>query len=305
MPTLTYPSSGGSALISEGHHLYLIGGLINEPFDKVHKGFIDYNDPGIILWTQGTSIPVEMNKVSAGYIGNGEILATDLNGTFMYDISTDLWTVADNKPIPVKGGNFVSVEVNNAYQFAVAGGKDVDENIVDHVEYFPADENTRFPATFMVNFFSGGPVINAEIQVASYIIYTDDTGSAVQFLENGTYDYTAEFDGLVTSGSFTIDGEGEYIDVQLPVSINEISSSFTIYPNPSNGKLQIEMENSDVGNMILELSVVDLLGKPIYNSIMENSGKHGLNLSHLNRGVYFVILSGSDNYKIIRKLVID
>ena len=43
--SLPFPSSGGSALVFEGNHIYLIGGLINEPFDKVFKGLINNDFP--------------------------------------------------------------------------------------------------------------------------------------------------------------------------------------------------------------------------------------------------------------------
>lgn len=303
--SLPFPSSGGSALVFEGNHLYLLGGLIYQPYDKLFKGLVSIDDPATINWSLGASIPVEMAKISAGYIGNGELLASDLTGTFMYDISTDIWTIVTDKPILVKGGNFASILIGNAFNFAIAGGKSVDELLVDHVEYFTAEENVKFPATFVVNFFSGGAVTNAEIEVASTTIYTDESGSAVLYLEDGTYDYTATLNDLITGGTFTIDGEREYIDVQLPVFVEEQALNFKIYPNPSEGLLFIRMENLEINNSTLNIRVVDLLGKPVYQGVMDDSGLHQFDLSQLNKGVYFVIISDLAKNEIIRKVVLD
>lgn len=296
--SLPYPSSGGSALIFNGQHLYLMGGLINQPYDKVFKGLIDNNDPTIITWLPGASMPVEMAKVSAGYLGNGQIIATDLTGTFIYDISTDLWAEAEAKPTLVKGGNFTSIVIDGVYNFTVAGGKDAGENLVDHIEYLPGDENIKFPATFVLTSAMGEPVENAEIQVSSYTIHTDEAGSAVQYLENGTYDYTAHYGNLVASGSFTVDGESVYIENQLLVSIKEIIEQVSIFPNPAKGKFKIfGAKNSSV-------EVIDVKGNLVYfsNAIDNNCS---INLSEYGAGLYFVKIIQNDGSVSMQKIVIE
>jgi N-acetylneuraminic acid mutarotase len=303
--TLPFPSSGGSALVFIGNHLYLIGGLINEPYNKVFKGFIDVNDPANITWTYGMPMPVEMDKLSAAYVGNGNIVATDLSGTFIYDISTDNWSNFDPKPTLVKGGNYATFEFENAYTYGIAGGRDVNNNNVDHIEYYSFEENTKYAATFLITLPDGTPVPNAEIEVAGNTIYTDESGCKVIFLENGTYDYTARFEGVITGGTITIDGESVFVEAMLPVSIEEHEIGLDIYPNPSHGQVYIVIEDSEAQNEFTSVSVESLTGQQVYKSSLDASGNHVLNCSDFNKGIYLIILSGSDETKIVRKLMIN
>jgi len=296
--SLPYPSSGGSALIFSGQHLYLMGGLINQPYDKVFKGLVDINDPTIINWVPGASIPVEMAKISAGYIGNGQILATDLDGTFIYDISLDIWTDVDNKPSPVKGGNYVSIPIDGVYSFTVAGGKDSDDNLVDHVEYLAGELNTKFPATFVLTMNGGEPAVNAIIEVAGFTLHTDEAGAAVQFLENGTYDYIATYDNLISSGTFVIENNGEYISCELIVGIEENVKHLSIYPNPGNGIFKLQ----GVANTNIE--VIDVKGRLIYNN-SEIDNNCVIDISGSDPGIYFVKIIRGDGSISMKKIVLE
>ena len=136
--SLPMETAGGCALVYDGEYLWVVGGLVNNTSDRMFKGTIDANDPSVIIWVEFTACPVSIAKLSAGYIGNGQIIATDLAGTYIYDIATDTWTEADAKPIPVKGGNYATFYMGSHYTLAVAGGIDANNGIVDHVEYYSA-----------------------------------------------------------------------------------------------------------------------------------------------------------------------
>ena len=112
--------------------------------------------------------------------------------------------------------NYATFKLDNAYTFGIAGGRDGNNDYVDHIEYYSFEESVKFAATFLVTVSDGTPVPNAEIQVAGSTIYTDESGSKAIFLENGTYDYTAQFEGVATGGTFTIDGGSEFIEAELP-----------------------------------------------------------------------------------------
>lgn len=282
----------------EGHHLYLVGGIINEPNNKLFKGLIDLEDPLSITWNYCSSIPMEMLKLSAGYLGNGKILATELEGTFIYDISTDIWEMVDNKPIPVKGGNYLSVDTDNAYKFLVAGGRDTDSNPVDHVEYMQGETNLLYPATFVLTMNDGEPAENADIEVAGFNLQTDEAGAAVLYLENGTYEYTASYDDLIAMGTFTIEGESVYIENELAVSVNEIKDEFSIYPNPGNG---IFILNGATNSMI---EICDIKGNLIYSkSDIENN--FAIDISANGPGLYFVKIIQNDGSISLKKIILE
>ena len=75
-----------------------------------------------------------------------------------------------------------------------------------------------------------------------------------------------------------------------------ISQSLELYPNPTNGVLNF------YGNTLVEdIQVIDNHGKIVFE-VNLNSFKGSLDLSHLNRGIYFV--KASSNSGLIHKKII-
>jgi hypothetical protein len=86
--------------------------------------------------------------------------------------------------------------------------------------------------------------------------------------------------------------------VSTCTSINNLSSnisdlSFLVYPNPSNGVYTIEMTSA------LNVSVIDVLGKVVYSQ-QSLVGKHSINLSNLNNGLYILKSESNGTVKTVR-----
>jgi hypothetical protein len=76
----------------------------------------------------------------------------------------------------------------------------------------------------------------------------------------------------------------------------------TIYPNPTNSRLQI---SSNVENENLAITVYDLSGRPTISKNLELSGfSGGLDISLMN-GAYFIVIENSQNEKVVKKLLIS
>jgi hypothetical protein len=73
-------------------------------------------------------------------------------------------------------------------------------------------------------------------------------------------------------------------------------STISIYPNPSNGELNITTDTN------LQVIIYDLLGKEVYSSEVNNS--ETLDISNLNNGVYMVKLSNG-NSSTTKKLIVS
>jgi len=76
---------------------------------------------------------------------------------------------------------------------------------------------------------------------------------------------------------------------------------FNLYPNPTNGLINIDLGTNDLKNATLK--VISLLGKVIYNKRVATQ-KTTINLNNYNKGIYLVQFSnqrGSKAYKIIKK----
>jgi len=72
---------------------------------------------------------------------------------------------------------------------------------------------------------------------------------------------------------------------------------FSVYPNPSNGTINIRLHNFGVPSVFVE--IVDVLGNSVWASnidITDGSGFHQLDLSMLENGVYFVRTSDGETF---------
>lgn len=89
-----------------------------------------------------------------------------------------------------------------------------------------------------------------------------------------------------------------------PTSIKNAKNSnlgLTIYPNPSNGQVNLKLENST--SKEFKVVVYNLVGEMVHTSL-KNASSPQVDLSALVDGSYFVEVT-SDNSKTVKKLVIS
>jgi len=92
--------------------------------------------------------------------------------------------------------------------------------------------------------------------------------------------------------------------IEVGLEVQDPIGQFNLYPNPSNGLLNLEL-NSTTGNSI-HLNIFDLTGKVIYTALLENpSGEiqHELNLLNVPNGIYLLQVEQDGQY-LNKKLVI-
>jgi len=80
---------------------------------------------------------------------------------------------------------------------------------------------------------------------------------------------------------------------------NNLSYNLSVYPNPFSSVLNIDIPGNENGNT--EVKVFDLLGKSVYTENFSGLS-HSLNLSGLEKGIYFVEINNGKN-KVIKKLI--
>ncbi len=82
---------------------------------------------------------------------------------------------------------------------------------------------------------------------------------------------------------------------------------FFIYPNPTNGIINIEFSNDDFKNAEnISCKVYDITGKETYNSPLLRRGAGGeVNLNHLQNGLYFLQVSNNEGLNITKKIIIQ
>ena len=95
------------------------------------------------------------------------------------------------------------------------------------------------------------------------------------------------------------DFDGNYVYSEIrPVNIKETERPFTLFPNPTEGRLIIEGEPTALGN----IKISSIIGMPIENNIsMKSLNSNLMEIDFLNMpsGIYFVSISGM-SYRIIK-----
>jgi hypothetical protein len=88
-----------------------------------------------------------------------------------------------------------------------------------------------------------------------------------------------------------------------PVLVNEQKTSdFRLYPNPSTGKFYFE--SSNLINDPIELQVMDLTGRIVYERQPAISEKFEIDLSEQQKGMYFVRVKSGEGL-FTEKIVIQ
>ena len=107
------------------------------------------------------------------------------------------------------------------------------------------------------------------------------------------YAYNAEG----TGGTFSIDNVNFIGSSALATGIAEKNKpSTSVYPNPSNGNLNIQIDNFQFKTT--EIEIYNIISESVFNCQVRNKIEN-INLTHLQNGLYFVVLRKKD--KIVSK----
>ena len=112
--------------------------------------------------------------------------------------------------------------------------------------------------------------------------YTDEIS------EDGEYSYS------VTAVYGTYETEKATVSIKI-TGIEESTMATSIYPNPTDGPVNIESEET-----IHSIQVFDINGRTILNMNNLNTNKETINLYEQSGGVYIIKINGM-TYRIIRK----
>jgi len=141
--------------------------------------------------------------------------------------------------------------------------------------------------------FAGGTPASSAVQAPPFIKYNTAGNYAVTLVASNT-------DTSVTKTKTA------YIHVQSGASVKNIDNynEFIIFPNPSNGIINIKFNNSL--NKNYDINIYNVIGSKVFveNNINANSQLKILNLSKLNKGIYFIEIS-AENYKGRKKIIIE
>jgi hypothetical protein len=154
-------------------------------------------------------------------------------------------------------------------------------------------------------------VVANETAIESGIIETATIGQSYQWIDcgsqanisgqttntyapqsNGSYAVIVEFPGncFSTSNCVLID----YLTIEESTAVN-----FQVYPNPSNGTIQISLPS----NASAEIVLSDMNGKITYTKVLVD-GMNTVSLPNLNKGTYFMSVKTNDTIQQ-QKIIIE
>jgi hypothetical protein len=111
----------------------------------------------------------------------------------------------------------------------------------------------------------------------------------------------ASGDTLAFDNTFSSDSINFSFCLDSTVSVNEYNSkSFKIFPNPNNGIFTIKRSEKKSANIV----IYDMLGKVVYERFNETKNEIKLDLTSVNKGIYFISII-ADNERIVERLVVN
>ena len=161
----------------------------------------------------------------------------------------------------------------------VAEGEEVD--FIDLSENSPSNWNWTF---------TGATPESSTLQNPMGIVY----------LQSGSYDVTLQVSNNYGADELTVEN---MINVS-GVGIDEMESTFIVYPNPSNGSIYIDYSN--IVDAVQRIEVIDVNGRVI-NSVsgIENGNDHMIEFHDISTGIYSVKVYGNESVYVQKIQIIN
>lgn len=281
---------------------FVIAGRTYVEDSSLTKIYITYiKDNGTVIWTDtlGQNGNYWANGISfdgTRVIGIGGIQADYTDGTdlvaFIYDISGFSWgeskIYAEGEQeydgiITLDGGNNYYTCYSNEDASSYVNGPDV--IMAKYTQPF------SWLSSFRIGYQNpdvNGQIINTNDGGAIVVGYSTGLfagGNEVYLVKIGPYeDYPSSITDLV-------------IDELVTIKEEEIVG-LKIYPNPSNEKVNVVVDSDKYS----ELRLINNVGSEIYSTKFHKNTS--INVSELQRGIYFIEISGTEIIPIRRQIVV-
>ncbi len=140
--------------------------------------------------------------------------------------------------------------------------------------------------------------------------FADYCTAEIAWIDNtGTITWAYDGSGVITS--FGEDKNGELyvtnstsifkvIDTSLSID-NFNNQSLKVYPNPAKNTVNVSCANT----ILQSISITDLLGKKVFFENVEPQSEHSIDVSNLQKGIYFIEAENNLGKKVKTKLLIE
>ena len=122
---------------------------------------------------------------------------------------------------------------------------------------------------------------------------------------SGTYDNLSSVFFLNANTGFTVGYKGRILKTTngggLGIAENNTSTSFTIYPNPADDMITINLEHSS--HTIMNLNIYNVAGSLVKTLLLQQN-EQKINVSDISKGIYIVEIK-SEGWTEKQKLIIQ
>ena len=229
------------------------------------------------------------------------------NGTHTFSVSlTNPNAVADQNPL--NNNRLINFNSNETPLFADLTLKT--DNFGSEISWYVKDTNTGIVAATSSGYpdVAGGQTTTETLCLYNgcFTFVLKDAAGDGYCCAFGTGNMhllnNANGDTLVVENSNSFVGDSLAFTFCMGSSnINELAKNeFKLYPNPSNGTFTILRNQTNRANVI----IYNVLGKEVYALANTSEKEIQLDLTPLNKGIYFIAIV-SDNQKTVKKLIVN
>ncbi len=262
-----------------------------------------YSTGGLGAWDVNNYMNIWVCNMSGGILGYGEFPATVHTSTYGVVIQYDSFGRVGNVSSPYDLGRTLTHEIGHCFNLLHIWG---DDNGACTGSDAIADTPNQASETYGCYTFPHFDACSTSstsangIMFMNYMDYSDDNCLNMFTANQATRMYSA-LTGYYPTLRFSIACQ-EVIDNVS--AINDIQ--FSVYPNPTDGILNIDMFTTNSSNENVSVRITDAIGKIVYEQkIGQPNGRvYQLDLSKLESGSYFATVY-SQSYKRTVQFVLN
>ena len=255
-----------------------------------------YSAGGLDAWDVNRYFNIWVCNLSNFLLGYAEpassIHSNDYGVVIIYDSFGRIGTVSS----PYNLGRTTTHEIGHAFGMEHIWGDDNNCLGSDGIADTPNQEVETYDCPVTVPMFDGCTPSGNGIMYMNYMDYTDD--ACMNMFTTGQ------------TNRMKLIMEAFYPTLLVSTACEDITGingttndfSFSIYPNPTNGLVKLDMYLMEYVGANINLRVSDMLGRSILEERINNpNGKtHDLDLRDQDAGIYFVTLFNDDYRRTVR-----
>ena len=286
-------------------------------YDQIYQnpsmfGTFELLENGTLLSHNDNEKPSDLTGLTAVPAGNSVTLtwnaSTDNVGVTAYKVfdgtGTQILSTTDTKTTISKlkfnsTYSYLVLAVDQAYNQSVGAGIEVQTQTDAEAPTSPGNfiavkTNLSVKLTWTAS-TDNDKVLNYKIYQNDVLIKTTTAASLVinSLANNKTYKFSIV--ATDPSGNISIPAVAEVI---IGTGIEEISSGFTIYPNPVTDQLTVNSTNS-----ITSIRIISMSGNTMFVENKNMGNQTEINTSFLSKGLYFIKISTSAENEYVRKFI--